>query len=149
MFRAPRSALRVCPVVCTATALVAIVVLTMLAGCNQGPPTGKVKGKVTFKGQPVKEGRVTLLNPKEGGSYEALIASDGAYAIDRGVVVGEYVVEISPLMEIKDTDPGKSPPAPVEKPAPDIPKKFRQQGTSPLKATVKQGPNEINFDMMP
>jgi hypothetical protein len=133
-----------------AAALLAVAALATSPGCNNGPPIGKVKGKVTFKGQPVKEGRVTFLNPKEGGTYEAMIGSDGSYAVANGVVVGEYVVEISPLMELKDTDPGKSPPAPVEKAAPDIPKKYRQQGTTPFKGqTVKQGPNEINFEMTP
>jgi len=121
----------------------------LAAGCQQGPVTGKVRGKVTFKGQPVKEGRVTFLNDKQGGAAEAMIAADGTYAVPNGVVVGDYVVEITPLVEIKDTDPGKSPPAPVEKPAPDIPKKYRMQGTTPLRATVKPGSNEINFDMTP
>jgi hypothetical protein len=37
----------------------------------------------------------------------------------------------------------------VEKPAPDIPPKYRQQGKTPLRATVKAGKNEINFDMKP
>jgi hypothetical protein len=57
------------------------------------------------------------------------------------------VVVITPLVQIVDTDPGKSPPAPVEKPAPNIPQKYRQQGTTPLKETVKEGKNEFNFDL--
>jgi hypothetical protein len=121
----------------------------VLAGCSGGPPGGQVQGKVTFKGQPVKEGLVTLLNPTEGGAYEAKIGSDGAYAIENPVAVGEYVVVITPPVEIVDTDPGKSPPAPVEKNMPDIPKKYRMQGTTPLKASVKAGLNEINFDLRP
>jgi hypothetical protein len=130
-------------------ALVATLLSTaVLVGCSSGPAKGEVHGKVTFKGQPVKEGRVTFLNNKGEGDAEALIGSDGAYAVQGGVVIGEYVVEITPLVEIKDTDPGKSPPAPVEKPAPDIPMKYRQQ-KSPLKASVKPGKNEFNFDMMP
>jgi hypothetical protein len=64
-------------------------------------------------------------------------------------VVGDYLVEIKPLVEIKDTDPGKSPPAPVEKPAPDIPKKYRQQGLTPLRVTVRRGENVLDFDMTP
>jgi hypothetical protein len=130
-------------------ALAAALLTASLCGCAKGPETGKVRGKVTFKGQPVKEGRITFLNPKEGGGAEALIASDGTYAVSGGVVVGEYLVEVSPLTQIVDTDPGKTPPSPVEKAAPDIPKKYRQQGTTPLKASVKAGPNEINFDMTP
>src|SRR5262249_9033680 len=120
--------------------------LLVAAGCQKGPAPGKVRGKGTFKGQPGAEGRVTFLNTKEGGAAEAMIATDGTYAVPNGVVVGDYIVEITPLVEIKDTDPGKSPPAPVEKPAPDIPKKYRMQGTTPLRASVKAGPNEIDFN---
>jgi hypothetical protein len=129
--------------------LIVVLLFVVSAGCSQGPATGKVKGKVTFKGQPVKEGTVTFLNLKEGGAAEATIGADGAYAVQNGVAVGDYVVEVKPLMHIVDTDPGKSPPAPMEKPAPDIPKKYRMQGTTTLRASVKAGPNECNFDMTP
>jgi hypothetical protein len=133
-----------------ATAVLAAAAMAIFQfGCDNGPARGDVSGKVTFKGSPVKEGTVTLLNPTEGGAHEAQIQTDGSYAIQGGAVVGEYVVEIKPLVVIVDTDPGKSPPAPVEKPAPDIPRKYRMQGTTPLKATVKSGKNEINFEMTP
>lgn len=118
-------------------------------GCSSGPATGKVKGKVTFEGKPVTEGTVTFLNPKEGGAAEAQINKDGAYVVQSGVVVGDYLVVITPLMEIVDTDPGRSPPAPVEKAAPDIPPNYRMQGTTTLRATVKPGQNELNFNMIP
>jgi len=134
----------------TLAAFVAVFLsISLINGCARGPAKGDVRGKVTFKGQPVKEGRVTLLNPKEGGAAEALIQSDGAYAVQGGVAPGEYIVEITPLTQIVDTDPGKSPPAPMEKPALDIPTKYRQQGKTPLRASVKAGKNEINFDMKP
>jgi hypothetical protein len=121
----------------------------VIAGCNQGPPTGKVRGKVTFKGKPVAEGLVTFINPKEGGAAEAYLNKDGTYAVQNPVALGEYQVLITPLVQIVDTDPGKSPPSPVEKPAPDIPRKYRMPGDSPLRATVKLGENELNFDMTP
>ena len=117
--------------------------------CSSGPETGQVRGKVTFKGKPVTEGTVTFLNPTEGGGAEAEIKSDGSYSVEGPVVVGNYMVEVKPLMHIVDTDPGRTPPAPMEKPAPDIPRKYRMQGTTPLTATVKTGPNELNFDMKP
>jgi hypothetical protein len=127
-------------------AALATFVLSGPVGCSRGPATGEVSGKVTYKGSPVTEGSVTFLNPTEGGAAEAQIEKDGSYKVG-GVVVGEYLVEIKPLWHVVDTDPGKSPPAPMEKPAPNIPKKYRMQGTTPLKASVKQGPNEINFEM--
>jgi hypothetical protein len=124
--------------------------LWLCLGCSTGPERGEVHGKVTFKGQPVKEGTITFLNTKEGGAAEAQIKPDGTYVIEGGAVIGDYDrVEIKPLTELKDTDPGKTPPSRVEKAAPDIPMKYRQQGTTPLKATVKAGKNEINFEMLP
>jgi hypothetical protein len=123
--------------------------LTIANGCSQGPARGEVKGKVTFQGKPVKEGTVTFLNPKEGGAAEAQINQDGTYAVQGGVDLGSYLVVITPPVEIVDTDPGKSPPAPVEKDMPDIPVAYRQQGTTTLNAEVKAGQNEFDFDMMP
>lgn len=124
--------------------------LLSAGGCSSGPAKGDVKGKVTFKGNPVKEGKVTFLNPAGLGDSEADISSDGTYEVRGGVVVGDYVVEIKPLVVIVDTDPGKSPPAPVEKKAPDIPGKYRQQGSTPFKnIAVKAGKNEIDFPMTP
>lgn len=110
---------------------------------------GQVQGKVTFKGKPVTEGTVTFLNPTEGGTAEGILKADGTFVVEGGVVVGEYLVVITPPMHMVDTDPGKSPPAPVEKAAPNIPTKYRMQGTSPLRAPVKQGKNEFTFDMLP
>jgi hypothetical protein len=118
-------------------------------GCDSGPETGEVFGKVTFKGKPVTEGTLTFLNEKGEGDAEANIQPDGSYFVETGVVVGDYVIEIKPLMETKDTDPGKTPPSLVEKAAPNIPMKYRQQGRTPLREIVKAGKNEINFDMQP
>jgi hypothetical protein len=128
---------------------VATVALVLLSGCSQGPPTGRVKGKVTFKGKPVVEGRVTLINETEGGAAEALINNDGTYAVDNPVEVRDYKVMITPLTEVVDTDPGKTPPMAIEKKAPDIPKRYRMPGSTPLTATVKTGENELNFEMKP
>jgi hypothetical protein len=133
----------------TTLLIAAVFLFVTITGCDSGPAAGEVRGKVTFKGQPVKEGMVTFLNTTEGGAFEGQIKSDGTYAVPNPVAVGEYVVEIKPPVVIQDTDPGKSPPAPVEKPMKDIPKKYRMQGTTPLKASVKAGPNELNFDMTP
>ena len=121
----------------------------LIVGCSpSGPAVGDVSGKVTFKGQPIKEGTVTFLNPNEGGAGESAIDSNGSYTIPK-LVVGEYILIVTPLMEMKDTDPGKSPPAPVEKPAPNIPVKYRQQGLTPLKTRIKEGKNEFQIEMHP
>jgi hypothetical protein len=131
-----------------ARVIAAIFLTAVIIGCSRSG-TGEVRGKVTFQETPVTEGTVTFLNPNEGGAAEGEIKADGTYKLIGRLPVGEYVVVISPLMQIVDTDPGKSPPAPVEKPAANIPKQYRQQGTTPLRASVKEGKNELNFDMKP
>jgi len=138
--------------ICAAAVGLAAVCLTLLGvGCSSPPAqaTGEVQGKVTFKGAPVTEGTVTFLNPKEGGAGEGTLGPGGAYTITGKLNVGEYVVVVTPPMHIVDTDPGKSPPAPVEKNVKNIPPKYRQQGTTPLKFKVAPGPNEANFDLSP
>lgn len=122
--------------------------LAFVTGCPSGPVKGQVRGKVTFEDQPVTEGRVTFSNNKEGiGQAEAKIESDGTFEVAGGVVVGDYVIVVEPLMELKDTDPGKSPPAPTYKKMPNIPEKYRMQGSTPLKETVKAGKNEFHLKL--
>jgi hypothetical protein len=128
---------------------VTVSILLAAAGCSSGPATGEVRGKVTYDGKPVTEGSVTFLNPTEGGTAGADIGPDGSYTIDGGVAVGEYLIVVTPPIEIVDTDPGKSPPAPVEKSVKNIPNKYRQQGTTPLRYRVQPGPNEYNVEMEP
>ena len=132
--------------------LIGVLLGTVLMACKSGPPRGQVSGKVTFKGNPVTEGTVTFHNPKAGHAGEAKLGPGGSYVIttvEGGLVVGDYGVMITPLTHIVDLEPGKTPPVDVEKPAPDIPKKYRRQETSALKAQVKEGKNVFDFDMKP
>jgi len=117
--------------------------------CNSGPPVGDVKGRVTFEGKPVAEGNISFFNSKLGAGADAPLASDGTFAIKtqvRGLPVGDYVVFITPETYLDKSDP-HTPPSLVEKNPANIPKKYRRQGTSPLKATVEPGKNEFDFDM--
>ena len=130
-------------------ALAAMLMAAGLAGCKFGPPTGEVRGKVTFKGNPVTEGTITFLNPSGGGNGEAQIGKDGSYEVRGGLTVGDYIVLVTPPLHLVDTDPGKTPPSLVEKPAPNIPQKYRGQGSSPLRVKIEKGKNEHDFDMKP
>jgi hypothetical protein len=109
---------------------------------------GEVSGRVTFQGKPVSQGRVTFLNAHAGTGDEALLNRDGTYAIKKPLLVGDYQVTIIPLIVRKKDDP-KGPVVGVEVAAPDIPQKYRTIGSTDLKATIKEGKNEINFDMKP
>src|SRR5262245_32545139 len=119
-------------------AAAALVTFVLVAGCKSGPAVGQVTGKVTFKGTPVTEGKITFYEPKTGQAVEGDLDKDGGYTI-RDVRVGEYIVTIRPLTILIDSDPGKTPPAPEYKPAPNIPLRYRGDTTSPLKANITEG----------
>jgi len=117
----------------------------VVAGCR-GTPVGEVKGTVTFEGKAVSEGRVSFLDQKAGTGDEALLKSDGSFAIEKPLPVGDYKITIEPLIVRKQVD-GKGPEVGVEKPAPDIPEKYRRIGTTELSATVVEGKNEVILKM--
>jgi hypothetical protein len=126
----------------------ALAVSLCLPGCGggSGKTVGHVAGKVTFKGNPVREGRVSFQSPSGEGD-EALLKEDGTFTIN-ALPVGEYKITVTPLIVRQQVD-GKGPEVGVERPAPDIPEKYRTVGTTALKATVKEGTNEFPFDLNP
>ncbi len=129
------------------------VVFLVLAGCSGRPRNvaRKVTGKVTLGGQPLAGALVTF-TPLEGGSpssgrtdqegkYTLYWARVGRRQIE-GAQIGEQAVKISTFVEAV---PSAKPPVAG---APEkVPYKYRTE--TPLKATVKSGANEINFDLEP
>jgi len=122
--------------------------LLFLSGCGgKGTPVGEVSGKMTFKNNPVADGIVSFMNPAGGTGGEGPL-KDGSYSLTAPLPVGEYKVMVAPRT-VRKQDGGKGPEVGVELPAPDIPMKYRTIGTTTLKATVKEGKNEIDLDMTP
>ena len=119
-----------------------------LTGCTDGGNSTKceVSGKVTCEGKPVSEGLVSFTNTGTGDTAEAPLREGGVYAVTTPLPEGEYKVMLLPLV-VRQQVEGKGPRVGVEKPAPDIPEKYRTIGTTDLKATLKKGKNEHNFDM--
>jgi hypothetical protein len=110
---------------------------------------GAAGGQVAYRGKPVTEGTVTFYNLTSGYTAEARLGPDGSYTVttpEGGLEVGDYVVTVNPPIVIDNSDP-KTPPSQVEKPSPNIPPRYRTQGSTPLKATVQKGSNTFNFDM--
>jgi len=128
--------------------LSALAALLLLFGCGKsGPPMGEVSGKLTFKGNPVAEGRVSFMNSEAGTGGEGKV-TNGTFALSAPLPTGEYKVMVLPLV-VRQQEGGKGPEVGVEKPAPDIPQKYRVIGTTTLKATVKEGKNDLTLDMTP
>jgi hypothetical protein len=123
--------------------------LLLLAGCNEGPVVGEVSGKVTYRGQPVSEGRVSFTHVEAGYGADALLESDGTFVVETaegGLPVGEYRVAITPLIVMDSSDPN-TPPVGVEKAARDIPQKYRDESSSGFTAMVVKGKNDVTFEM--
>lgn len=152
--------------VCLLTVL--CLALSCLSGCGKKQAT--VKGKVSFKGQPLTSGNIAFV---DGGGRIApgTIKSDGTYLV-ANVPVGEVTITVQtapPMMAMmgmgsKPKKPSGLAPMPKDmipadyqenspdkKPLPVVPapEKYNKVETSPLKYTVQSGTQEYNIDLNP
>jgi hypothetical protein len=120
----------------------AVLVCAAVSGCGAigGDKAAllPVKGKVTFKGQPVTKGLVTFEPRDFGRTATGQLQSDGTYVLSTfkegdGTVAGHHRVSIS------GTGPG------VRKEL--IPAKYGGPNTSRLVADVTPEQTEFNFDL--
>jgi hypothetical protein len=74
--------------------LPAVLIVLSSAGCG-GPATVAVRGQVTFEGQPLEQGDIAFI-PDRGtaGVSEGAQIRNGQYELSKGLVVGNYSVEI-------------------------------------------------------
>ena len=125
--------------------LAACMIVTLI-GCSryrsQMPPVTPAMGKVTLaNGQPLRAGYITL-QPAEGNTafreVKCPIKSDGSFVLDDaglgGVAPGTYVVVVDPEM---------IPPGSQRDPSANVPKKYRDEKTSPLRIEVKSGATNL------
>lgn len=123
------------------------------AGCSGGSDqleTAEVHGKVTYKGEPLEMGTVTFIPVGPGKSATGEIQEDGTYTLTTyskgdGATIGKHGVMV---ISERDTSnlPAESAEANVDLSL--IPEKYSMSPkTSGLTAEVKEGGNEINFDL--
>jgi len=125
-----------------------------LAGCGHHAPKGPnlaevhpVRGHITFADKSPLKGGVIYFSPVETTThgkirYEAasLIDRDGNYTLgfngnNAGTAAGEYKVTIMPreMNELPLSNSNR------------IPKKYQEQSSTPLVATVNTGDNTLDF----
>ena len=127
---------------------IVLVVTFILAGCgrNDGLITAPVVGKVTYRGKPLPNGTVMFV-PGEGPAATGEISRDGSYRLSTGsldgAVLGNHKVSITALADIGGALPEQRSPTPPSL----LPAKYLSHETSGLTAEVKQGKNEVNFDL--
>lgn len=143
------------------------ILLLVLGGCG-GSSAGvhaKVSGKITYKGQPIKGGKMLFVTA-DGTGYPATINSDGTYSAT-DLPTGEMIitVETESLKKSKGTGGASeqrytqmqgSMKAPADRaggtPNNDelyvkIPVKYATSSTSTLTFTMKSGRNVVSFDL--
>jgi hypothetical protein len=141
------------------TVLVIFTLLSVVAACKKSSAKlYPVKGKVLFKGQPAEGAQVVFRPVAEnapGGSPPAAsqpspfgdVKADGTFTLrtepgGEGAPVGDYNVMISWYTRTNPEDPLSS--------KSKLPAKYADQTNPVLKATVKEGTNELEpYDLKP
>ena len=134
-----------------AVLLSAVAIFLIGCGGNSGLDRAEVKGNVSFDGEPVAEGTISLIpegGTKSPGGGGPIV--DGKYVIDRekGPTPGTYLVHIHGRRKTGKEIPA-GPPAPPGAMAPEIeqyiPPQFNTQTT--LKIELESGSNTHDFSL--
>jgi hypothetical protein len=124
-----------------------LALLGMQAGCG-GVKLAPVSGRVTYKGKPVKSGRVMFLSTN-GVSGTGEFDGDGRYQLKAAVGENTVMVESRGLGKPLAKSSPEGGPGYV-KTAPGrllIPERYFSPMNSGLKFTVQGGENTANFDL--
>lgn len=146
---------------CVFPLCVSLLITVSSVGCDSGPPTAPVHGKVSYKGDLVTQGTVKFYPKKGGKPAVGPIKEDGTYELARTqpgdeVLLGEYDVTI----EAKKVTGGEPAPSsltdeisgdagPVDSGNVEwlVPQEYSLQESSDLTATVEDKDNQIDFNL--
>jgi hypothetical protein len=123
---------------------IGLVLVSLAAGCGRRD-MGRVAGVLTFQGKPVPKG-IVKFTPKGHPMGAGETDDAGRFVLNTlqkgdGAFKGACVVTVVPVAEFEE---GSIAP----KPRPDIPDKYRDYSTTPFKADVVAGKeNVFTFDM--
>lgn len=151
-----------------------IMLLLIATGCDGSesetnrPPTHPVTGVVTYQDSPVAGALITYRSTAGGdAAYSAFGRTDaeGRYELTTfdsgdGAVTGEYIVTITKydvppppdepveLSEEEITQAEMAANTSTEPPKNELPQKYSSRESSDLRAAVKEGANEIPFELI-
>ncbi len=131
--------------------------LVVAFGCKDGSKTAIISGKVTYKNAPVTGGTIQFTPAKGGPAIPGIIGADGTYSAP-GVATGEMIVTVeteSAKFAGSGYDMSKAPAGVDGSKAPEIkklayvevPKKYNDKGSSPLRYEVKGGKETKDFEL--
>jgi hypothetical protein len=115
--------------------------LVLLAGCGAGH--AKVSGKVTYNGQPLKQGSITFLpagggRPANGKIKDGEIVELTTETLNDGVQTGSYKVTIRSISNPDNMYASQKS---------LIPDRYGDPAKSGLTADIKRGTNELKFEL--
>jgi hypothetical protein len=131
--------------------LLAVAACMLACGCSKH--ASKVAGGVTLGGKPLTSGVVNFTPLSPGPSAYGNVAADGRYALqtgaERGLAPGDYTVTVAANATPEEAAKmgfkvGREGIMPLL-----TPPKYADVKTSPLKATVKPGTQEIDLTLEP
>ncbi|WP_417385331.1 hypothetical protein [Gimesia sp.] len=129
-----------------------LLLLSTMTGCGEQiekKPTAPVKGVVTYQGKPLETGEIVFFPDTGEQIAHAKIQPDGSFQLTTydegdGAFPGKHKVSIVSERDMEGVS-AEDPEASLEPSY--IPTKYNMQKTSGLTAVVKEGDNEINFDL--
>ena len=94
---------------------------------------GQLTGKVTFQGQPLAKAELTFvsLDQAKPTVVVATVNDEGTYELKNAIPAGKYVVTVTAKRGGKDI----------------LPPKYGLTTTSELRVEVKDGQNELDFEL--
>lgn len=127
--------------------------LAVIVGCQPpADPAGQVSGTVSYKGTPLEDGIISIVNYDTGVRIDSEIQPDGTYLATThkgGLPPGEYKVVIFPPEIVDPNPPPNSEPGMVLKDMDNIPKQYRSPQSTPLTLEISEGDNMFDVDMSP
>jgi hypothetical protein len=141
----------------------AVLTALVLTGCGgtdpNRPPLAKVRGKVTYNGQPVTKGSVIFTPDLGKGGQTGQVAvgqleSDGSFTLTTfdtgdGAILGQHIVTVEARGEDINTlnKPKADGTIAYVLPKPTVPAKYTNPTSSPLRHTVEAKDNEFVIDL--
>jgi hypothetical protein len=114
------------------------------AGCGGGSETSELSGKITFRGQALNHGMISLF-PSAGRPLGATIQPDGTYQVT--LPPDSYGVIVLAPPKLPEGFKEGDPPPPSDPNA--LPVKYGRKETSGLSVTIEpgSGAQQADFDM--
>ncbi len=120
-----------------------------VVGCGPGNPRREIKGKVTLKGEPVKDGVISFEPLAAGGEVtrESGVIINGEYTIpaDAGLLPGRYKVRITAGDSTAPSDPNQLPgPGGNYVMKDKVPPEYNTKTTQEVEVK-ESGPNQFDY----